>query len=229
MSPKPRSDNMRSLDYKKLVLRWSNEVWNKRNEAFIDEMMAPSCRVQVEGADGELSRDAFKEYRRAFLQAVPDLCVEILSITTEGESSMQHWRATGTHLGHGLGIPPSGRRVDFTGMSSYQFDGGQIVRGFDRWNRGEVIASLMQVRMDELQSQVGFTKREAQVALLMAERFTHAEIAAQLQIKPNTARRHCERVLTKLGVSRRQDVAQALGKIPGSVLSRHGDDLKQQA
>jgi DNA-binding CsgD family transcriptional regulator len=59
----------------------------------------------------------------------------------------------------------------------------------------------------------------------MAERLTHTEIAAELRIKPNTARRHCEKVLMKLGVSRRQDVSRALGGIPGSVLIRHGSDL----
>jgi len=226
MSSKPRTERSSPLDYKKFIARWSDDVWNKRREETIDEMMSPTCVVQVEGVNGELTRDAFKQYRQAFLHAVPDLSVEILSITTEGASSMQHWRATGTHLGNGLGIPPSGRRVDFTGVSSYEFDGAHIVRGFDRWNRGEVIASLMQVRMDELQAQAGLTKREAQVALLMAERFSHTEIATQLQIRPNTARRHCENVLAKLKVGRRQDVAQALGKIPGSVLNRHGDDLR---
>lgn len=63
------------------------------------------------------------------------------------------------------------------------------------------------------------------MALLTAERFAHTEIANQLAISPNTARRHCEKVLLKLGVSRRQDVAHALGKIPGSVLARHGGDV----
>jgi DNA-binding CsgD family transcriptional regulator len=89
-----------------------------------------------------------------------------------------------------------------------------------------MIGSLMQVRMDEIRGHAGLTEREAQVALLMAERFTHTDIATQLRIKPNTARRHCEKSMAKLGVHRRQDVAQALGKIPGSVLNRHGDDMK---
>lgn len=71
------------------------------------------------------------------------------------------------------------------------------------------------------------TSREAQVALLMAERLTHTEIASNLRIKPNTARRYCERVLARLGVHHRQEVASALGKIPGSVLNRHGDDIPE--
>jgi DNA-binding CsgD family transcriptional regulator len=87
------------------------------------------------------------------------------------------------------------------------------------------MAGLMLVRMDELCERTPLTQREAQVALLMAERFAHTEIADQLKIRPNTARRHCERVLEKLGVRKRQDVAQALGKIPGSVLDRHASDI----
>lgn len=151
--------------------------------------------------------------------------MEINFVAVDGATAVVKWRARGTHLGLGLGIPPSGRAVDVSGLTVFEFEGGLIVRGFDRWNRGEMIASLMQVRMDELRQHAKLTSREAQVSLLMAERLTHSEIATQLNITPNTARRHCERVLTKLGVRRRQDVAAALGKIPGSVLVRHGADL----
>jgi steroid delta-isomerase-like uncharacterized protein len=216
-------------DCKAVVARWFQEVWNERRRDAIDEMMAEDCLTKVEGLDAPLSRDAFKEYHQAFLSAVPDLRAEVVLLIGEGTTAVASWRAVGTHSGPGLGIPPSGRRVDFTGLSVFEFVGGLIARGFDRWNRGEMIASLMRVRMDELRSHVGFTQREAQVALLIAERFTHAEIAAQLKIRPNTARRHCEKVMMKLGVSRRQDVAPALGKIPGSVLVRHGTDLEDRA
>ncbi|MFN0181323.1 MAG: ester cyclase [Gemmatimonadales bacterium] len=214
-----------TADPKTTLFRWFREVWNEGRHETIDELMLPDCLTKVEGLDAPLSRDAFKAYHRAFLSAVPDLRAEVLSVTTEGETSVASWRARGTHLGPGLGIPPSRRPVDFTGLSVFDFVDGRIAKGFDRWNRGEMIASLMQVRMDELREHAGLTQREAQVALLMAERFSHPEIATQLGIKPNTARRHCERVLSKLGVRRRQDVAQALGKIPGSVLDRHGSDL----
>jgi DNA-binding CsgD family transcriptional regulator/predicted ester cyclase len=224
MTAPPIYEHGSTVDYKRLVTRWTTEVWNHRREDVIDEMMAPERLVEVEGLDAPLTRSDFKAYRRTFLDAVPDMKVEIRAITMDGETAMQSWRVTGTHVGPGLGIPPSGRPVDFTGMTSYQFRGPLIVRGFDKWHRGEVIASLMQVRIEEQCECALLTHREAQVALLMAERFPHTEIADQLAIKPNTARRHCERVLQKLGVRRRQDVAGALGKIPGSVLDRHGAD-----
>jgi len=216
-----------SSDPKALLTRWFDEVWNQQRHHTIDELMAPTCLTKVEGIDQPLTRDAFKEYQRAFLSAVPDLRSEVLFITTEGARSIVGWRARGTHLGAGLGIPPSRRPVDFTGLSVFDLDGGRIAHGFDRWNRGEMIASLMQVRIDEIQAH-GFTRREAQVALLMADRLTYSEIASDLRIKPNTARRYCERILRKLGVHRRQEVAQALGKIPGSVLNRHGGDVESR-
>jgi steroid delta-isomerase-like uncharacterized protein len=222
-----------SSDYKAIVTRWYDRVWNQQRQDTIDELMAEGCLTKVEGLDAPLTRSSFKEYQQAFLSAVPDLRVEVLSVITEGQTAIASWRAIGTHVGPGLGIPPSGRPVDFMGLSVFEFAEDRIVSGFDSWNRGEMIASLMQIRMDELRSHVGLTMREAQVALLMAERFTHKEIASQLGIRPNTARRHCERVLSKLGIDSRNDVAQVLGKIPGSVLdatvqtSTHPSSLRE--
>jgi len=211
---------------KNLATRWFESVWNQRSRDAILEYMAPECLTRVEGMDAPLTRDAFLDYHAAFLSAVPDIRAVVLSVVTEAERAVVAWRAQGTHLGPGLGIPPSGKRVDFSGMSIFRFEDGRIVEGADSWNRGEMIASLMQVRMGEIQAGLKLTPREAQVALLMAERFTHVEIASQLGITPNTARRHCERVLRSLGIKRRQDVARALGKVSATGLERHGADLK---
>lgn len=90
--PPPARSTEPPIDYKQLVTRWTTEVWNHRREEVIDEMMAPDCVIEVEGSDRSLTREDFKAYRRAFLSAVPDLRVEILSITTEGPRSVQSWR-----------------------------------------------------------------------------------------------------------------------------------------
>src|SRR5262245_32436118 len=110
MAMPPGSDDS-PIDYKLLVRRWVDEVWHQKREETIDEMLAPDCVIEVEGSDGSLDPAGFKAYWRAFLNAIPDLRVDIFSLTTEGPSSVQHWRAQGTHLGPGLGIPPSGRPV----------------------------------------------------------------------------------------------------------------------
>jgi len=59
---------------------------------------------------------------------------------------------------------------------------------------------------ERLSRRFGLSPREAQVALLLAERRSNSEIARALGISPHTAKRHTERVLGKLGVSTRRAV-----------------------
>ena len=86
-----------------LAFRWFEEVWNQRRESAIPELMSPESVGRLEGLDGELSRDDFLAYHRAFLNAVPDLLVGIGSIIVDGPRAMIEWRLRGTHLGNGLG------------------------------------------------------------------------------------------------------------------------------
>lgn len=65
----------------------------------------------------------------------------------------------------------------------------------------------------EVLARLGLTPRQTQVAGLMAARRTHKEIATQLGITPNTARRHCEQVLTSLGVHSRHELRQMLARL----------------
>lgn len=209
--------------------RWYQEVWVAgRATTIIDELMTPECRIHVEGVPGEIDRTAFKAYRAQVLMAIPDLRMEKTILAIENGTVVISWRALGTHTGEGLGIPPSNGKVDFSGLSRFHFRNGLIVGGADAWNRGEVIASLMQVRTRERCTSARLSPREAQVALLMAERFTHQEIALQLRISPNTARRHCEQVLRKLGLHSRHDVGEALGKVPGAGIFEHRLPIKAQ-
>ncbi len=56
----------------------------------------------------------------------------------------------------------------------------------------------------------GLTKREAEVALLVAEGLSNAEVAERLFVSPHTARHHVENVLGKLGLASRAAVAARL-------------------
>ena len=58
-------------------------------------------------------------------------------------------------------------------------------------------------------SRFRLTKREAQIARLLARRASNREIAQQLDLSPHTVRHHVENIFAKLGVhSRRSIVAQ---------------------
>lgn len=57
------------------------------------------------------------------------------------------------------------------------------------------------------------TRREVDVAFMLAVGKSNSEIASALSISEHTSRHHTERVLTKLGVRSRAAVAASLGQI----------------
>ena len=62
----------------------------------------------------------------------------------------------------------------------------------------------------ELRTRFGLSRRESEVATLLAERLTDAEIAAALGISWHTVRSHVERVFRSLGCQNRREVANLL-------------------
>ncbi len=80
---------------------------------------------------------------------------------------------------------------------------------------GGVLVSIEPLRAEAprrraLADAFGLTPREAEVAEALARRLTNAEIARALGVSARTADHHTERVLAKLGVRSRRDVAERL-------------------
>jgi DNA-binding CsgD family transcriptional regulator len=66
------------------------------------------------------------------------------------------------------------------------------------------------VRKRTVDSRDVLTAQEAQVARLAAQGRTNPEIGAQLFISPRTAEYHLHKVFTKLGISSRRSLRDAL-------------------
>src|ERR687892_303533 len=99
---------------KALVRREQAELWNHTgNLDAAAELFAPD---RVEDAKQEAAN-----VRRGF----PDLESTIEDLIAERDKVVAHWRAQATHRGEYMGIPPTGNRVDFRGISIYRIEGGQ--------------------------------------------------------------------------------------------------------
>lgn len=71
-----------------------------------------------------------------------------------------------------------------------------------------VIASPKQ----RLRERFGLTRKESEVALLLAAEKSNEQIADALFISRHTARHHTQSILAKLGVQSRRDVAEVMSK-----------------
>jgi len=125
-----------------LVRRWFRDVWKAGGETTVDELLAPNIEGFLEGGDIHTLAE-FQESRRQLLDAFPDLDVEVEDVVEQGNRAVIRWRCRATHKGAGLGIPATFKPVAFRGMTWVEIQNGQIVRGWDSWNQGALVQSLM--------------------------------------------------------------------------------------
>lgn len=135
-----------------LARSWFEDMWNRRDERLLAQLMAENVHGEAEG--GRLvGRQAWIEAAyRGFLGAFPDLKLEVHGTIAEGNEVVVRWSATGTHLGDTLGLAASGRKVRFRGMTWLRFRNGQIVEGTDSWNQAALLQALRSgLAMDSVQ------------------------------------------------------------------------------
>lgn len=127
---------------KEIAVQWFNEVWNNRNTAIIPELISPDARGHLEGGHEIVGPDQFIAFQSALLAAIPDVKVTVLNALSDGDDSCVLWQASGTHTGQGLGLAPSGKPVDFRGVTWFHVENGKIVEGWDCWNLGGLMNFL---------------------------------------------------------------------------------------
>jgi len=116
---------------KALVHREQAELWNHTgNLDAAAELFAPD---RVEDAKQEAAN-----VRGGF----PDLESTIEDLIAERDKVVAHWRAQATHRGEYMGIPPSGNRVDFRGISIFRIEGGKIA---ESWSVSDLLGMMQQL------------------------------------------------------------------------------------
>lgn len=119
---------------KEIAERWFEQVWNRKDEAAIDEMFPLDGRAYgfpepdsvVEGPV------AFKKLHRDFCGAFPDLHITLDDLIAEGDTVAVRWHVDATHRGDHLGFPATGKKASLTGMSFLTIRQDHIVDG---WNQ----------------------------------------------------------------------------------------------
>ena len=107
-----------SEENKAVVRRWFEEVWNQGREASIDELF-PAEGVGHGLGDSESDvhgPEEFKPFAANIRGSIPDTHIRVEDILSEGDRVAVRVTLEGTHTGHGLGVPPTGRRVSIQGI-----------------------------------------------------------------------------------------------------------------
>jgi len=132
-----------SLSNATLARRWFEEVWNERRTEIIDELVTPESVCFSEA--GELrGKQAFLELVHGpFVTAFADLRVQVQEVADAGDVAVVRWSASATHTGDLPGLPATGRRINFRGLTWIRYRDGKMVEGFDCWNQSGLFQALV--------------------------------------------------------------------------------------
>jgi steroid delta-isomerase-like uncharacterized protein len=124
-------------DNKQLTRRWFEEVWNQRKVATIREMIVPgTVAFGLTESGSAMSVEGFLPFFERFTGAFPDLRITVDDVIGDGDRTACRLRATGTHQGPHLGMPPTGKAVTFSAIVWCVWRDGRIAESwneFDAW------------------------------------------------------------------------------------------------
>ncbi len=108
---------------KRFVRDLYEKAFNARDLDYLDQVCGDRFTDYSSGAPGPMDREGLKRFIGIYLQAFPDLRLEIVGdIIAEGDFVAWHDLATGTHLNDFMGIPPTGKQIRIAGIHMVQVD-----------------------------------------------------------------------------------------------------------
>jgi predicted ester cyclase len=111
---------------KDVVRRMFEEVINQGNVDLVDELF--DADFETETPQGTFDRESFKQYVLGWRAGFPDVRCDVDDLLAEGDNVAWSVRAVGTHTGEFMGIPATGRRVDFDSLNIAEFRNGRGYR-----------------------------------------------------------------------------------------------------
>lgn len=136
-----------SADQNKARFReFIEEVINKRNLAKFDEYLTPDFVEHEVVEPFPPTRDGVRQLFTGMLSAFPDLKVTINDAIAEGDKVVLRQTWSGTHKGEFMGIPATGKRVEFSVIDIVRMKNGIAT---EHWGVSDSLKMMQQMGVVE--------------------------------------------------------------------------------
>ncbi len=123
-----------SEENKAIVRRYVDEVQTQHKVEVLDQLFAPN--IVNHGTPHDLPGvEGFKQSFTMLFTAFPDMTVTIQDQVAEGDKVVTRKTFRGTHKGEFLGIPPTGKRVEYNAIDMFRITGGKCTDVWGIMNR----------------------------------------------------------------------------------------------
>lgn len=119
-----------------VLKRWFKEVWNEGRTQTIHELLSPDAVARGQRGPREEIHgpDEFLHFVQEIRSAFPNIHITLDDAFGSRDKVVGRWSGTMTHTGQGFG-EPTGKQVALSGITIARVSNGQIVEGWDHWDR----------------------------------------------------------------------------------------------
>jgi predicted ester cyclase len=118
-----------------LLKKWYDEVWNKANDGFIEEMMDKDVIVHgLDPAGVSKGIENFKTFYKNFRESFPSVFVVVKHLVSDDEFAAVHCSVTAKTA--------TGKEVSFAGLCVGRFNAGKLIEG---WNNFDFLKMYQQL------------------------------------------------------------------------------------
>lgn len=129
-----------SQEIKTIAQRFMDALWNEENYAVVDKLLATDydghSSTVINGSDGA------KQFVPMLRRAIPDFKFTVLDQIAEGDKVATRWKMQGTHEGKFQGLPPSGRKIEITGITIFRVANSKLIDG---WTSEDLLGLYQQL------------------------------------------------------------------------------------
>ena len=127
---------------KQIMKRMIEEVWNKGNLLVADELFAAN-HTSPSAPDLPPGPESVKMLVTMFRSAMPDYHMNVDMVLADEHKVVARFTQWGTHVGAPLmGMPPSGRRAEWTEIGVLEIENGKIVKS---WYEVDMLSMIQQL------------------------------------------------------------------------------------
>ncbi len=130
------------VDNKELIRRLMMDDLSQGNEAVADEIIAVDFLDHTNPPGMQHGIDGHKAIVRLFRGVFPDMEWRIDDLIAEGDRVVARTTMRGTQRGDFFGIPPTGRRVEMSGIHILRIANGKIA---EHWGSNDDLGLMRQL------------------------------------------------------------------------------------
>lgn len=89
------------------------------------------------------TKEGTLEFFRALLTAFPDMRMDVEDLLVSGDKGVARVKASATHQGEFMGVPPTGKRMEMQLIDIMRFDAAGLMR--EHWGVSDMLSLMQQL------------------------------------------------------------------------------------